>query len=86
VVLRRRRGEADGGGVLVLAFLWSTVAYVTVVSNVLEVGENARFHLVSDPLVVALLATLVVRARTCHISRRERLLNARMPHRAATAS
>lgn len=43
---------------LVLAFLWSTVVYVTVVANSLEVGENERFRLYTEPLVVALLVAL----------------------------
>ncbi len=55
----RRRGE--GPPPLVLAFLWSTIAYVTVVANVIEVGENNRFRLYTEPLVIALLAALVGR-------------------------
>lgn len=45
--------------VLVLAFAWSTVAYVTVVGNLLEVGENNRFRLYSDPLVLLLVVALL---------------------------
>ncbi|MDP9071098.1 MAG: hypothetical protein M3N68_07400 [Actinomycetota bacterium] len=41
----RRRG-GQGIPPLALAFLWSTVAYVTVLSNAVEVGENTRFPLV----------------------------------------
>jgi hypothetical protein len=52
--LRRRRP------VLVLAFLWSTAGYVTVVGNLLEVGENNRFRLYSDPLVVLLAVALAL--------------------------
>ncbi len=55
---RRQRG---GPGLLVLGFLWSTVAYVLVVSNLLEVGENERFRLYTDPLVLLLLAALALR-------------------------
>ncbi|MBW3574398.1 MAG: hypothetical protein KY450_05950 [Actinobacteria bacterium] len=58
---RRRRG---GAGSLVLAFLWSTVLYVTAVSNLLEVGENERFRLYTDPLVLLLLAALAMRWRS----------------------
>jgi hypothetical protein len=54
------RRQRNGPGLLVLAFLWSTVVYVIVVSNLLEVGENERFRLYIDPLVVLLLASAVV--------------------------
>ncbi|MDP9404862.1 MAG: glycosyltransferase family 39 protein [Actinomycetota bacterium] len=60
---RARRRERDGGPVLTIAFLWLTTVYVFVVSNAVEVGENNRFRLYSDPLVIALLATLVVQWR-----------------------
>ncbi len=52
--LRRRRP------VLVVAFSWSTVAYVTAVGNLLEIGENNRFRLYSDPLVVVLVVAMVL--------------------------
>jgi hypothetical protein len=55
-----RRRRRSGPGPLVLAFLWSTVAYVVVVSNLLEVGENDRFRLYTDPLVVMLVAALAL--------------------------
>lgn len=55
---RRRRGS--GPGSLLLGFLWSTIAYVMAVSNLLEVGENDRFRLYTDPLVVMLVAALAV--------------------------
>ncbi len=55
----RKRHDA-GIPFLGLAFLWSTVAYITLLSNVLEVGENNRFRLYSDPLALMLLAALVV--------------------------
>ncbi|MDP8975713.1 MAG: glycosyltransferase family 39 protein [Actinomycetota bacterium] len=45
---------------LVLAFLWSTILYVMVVGNALEVGENNRFRLYTEPLMIVLLAGLVV--------------------------
>jgi hypothetical protein len=57
----RRRGEQ--GQILVPAFLWVTTVYVTVVTNLLEVGENNRFRLYSDPLVLVLLVLLVVEVR-----------------------
>lgn len=62
ITLWRRPDQhvTPGPSPLVLAFLWSTITYVTILSNVLEVGENNRFHLYSDPLVLALLAGLVV--------------------------
>ncbi len=41
--------------VLVVAFLWSTIAYVFAVGNLLEVGENNRFRLYSDPLLLVLV-------------------------------
>ncbi|MDP9388997.1 MAG: hypothetical protein M3Q48_14055 [Actinomycetota bacterium] len=56
---RRRDGPAVVPPI-VLAFLWSTVVYVTAVSNLIEVGENNRFRLYADPLVIALIAALVV--------------------------
>ncbi len=43
-----------------LGFLWSTIAYVMIVSNAVEVGENTRFQLYTEPLVVLLLAALAV--------------------------
>ncbi|MBW3573461.1 MAG: hypothetical protein KY450_01170 [Actinobacteria bacterium] len=45
---------------VVLGFLWSSVAYTMAVSNLVEVGENDRFRLYSDPLVVFLVAGLAV--------------------------
>lgn len=46
--------------VLVVVFLWSTVAYITAVGTLLEVGENNRFRLYSDPLVVVLVVAALV--------------------------
>ncbi len=71
---RARRQEGDGEPVLTIAFLWLTTLYIFVVSNGVEVGENNRFRLYSDLLVIALLSTLVMRwrrrrsaqARGCH--------------------
>ncbi len=61
--LRRRRREARPGS-LVLAFLWSSVVYVILVSNLLEVGENDRFRLYTDPLVMLLVAALALAWRS----------------------
>jgi hypothetical protein len=41
-----------------LFFLWFNVAWVTIVANAVEVGENNRFRFVTDPLVFAFLAAL----------------------------
>ena len=43
-----------------LFFLWFNVAWMTFVTNALEVGENNRFRFVTDPLVFAFLAALAV--------------------------
>jgi hypothetical protein len=43
-----------------LFFLWYNVAWMTLVANALEVGENNRFRFVTDPLVFAFLATMTV--------------------------
>lgn len=56
--LLRRRAPVEA--VVVCGFLWFTIVYIFLVSNLLEVGENNRFRLYSDPLVLVLLATLVV--------------------------
>jgi len=42
-----------------LAFLWSSIAWVTFVANFIEVGENNRFRFVTDPLVFVFLAGIV---------------------------
>ncbi len=61
----RRRGPS-GPPLLLLAFLWSNVVYLVAVSNLVEVGENDRFRLYSDPLVVLLLGALAVAWRQRH--------------------
>ena len=43
-----------------LFFLWFNVAWMTLVANALEVGENNRFRFVTDPLVFVSLAVLAV--------------------------
>jgi hypothetical protein len=41
-------------------FILFSVAWVTLVANAVEVGENNRFRFVTDPLVFVLIAALVV--------------------------
>jgi hypothetical protein len=55
VALRRLRPGVDGRTVTVL-FAWWSIVYVGVVGNLSEYGENYRFRLLLDPLVLALLA------------------------------
>ena len=50
--LRRRLGPATTAFVV---FATVTMGYLTVVGNLLEVGENNRFHIVLDPLAVAMV-------------------------------
>ena len=57
----RSRAEI-GASPLVVAFLWGNLVYITVVCNLLEVGENNRFRLLTDPLVLALLGMLIAQA------------------------
>lgn len=57
---RRRGGEPSHVPPIVVAFLWSTALYITLVGNLLEIGENHRFRLYADPLVVVLLTALGV--------------------------
>jgi hypothetical protein len=63
-IWRRRRAGGRGPSPLVLGFLWSTVVWVMVLGNAFEVGENNRFRLYSEPLVIALLAALAVMWRS----------------------
>lgn len=56
-LLRRHAGVES---VVVAGYLWFTIVYIFLVSNLVEVGENNRFRLYSDPLVLMLLATLVM--------------------------
>jgi len=39
--------------------IWFSVAWMTLIANALEVGENNRFRFVTDPLAFAFLAALV---------------------------
>ncbi len=76
-VFRRRAGVES---VVVAGFLWFTIVYVFLVSNLIEVGENNRFRLYSDPLVLMLLATLIVKWRRAgRRGEAEPLLAARPP-------
>lgn len=61
--LIRRPSGGQRGVVVVVGFLWFTTVYVFLVSNLIEVGENNRFRLYSDPLVLMLLATLIMEWR-----------------------
>lgn len=57
---RSRRGpRLAGPHPLVVAFLWSTIGYITLVSNLFEIGENSRFRLYADPLALALVGSLI---------------------------
>jgi hypothetical protein len=57
-LIARRRWRDD----TTLLFVWVTVVWVTIGSSLSEVGENWRFRLLLDPLVVLFLAALL-RAR-----------------------
>ncbi len=54
------RGDVAVGGTLLLMAL--TVGYLLVVGNLLELGENNRFRMMSDPLVFVLAAAALDRA------------------------
>uniref|UniRef100_A0A7C4GFV7 Glycosyltransferase RgtA/B/C/D-like domain-containing protein n=1 Tax=candidate division WOR-3 bacterium TaxID=2052148 RepID=A0A7C4GFV7_UNCW3 len=54
---RGRRREPDAGSGL--AFVWLTVGFGALAGNALEVGENSRFRLVLDPLVLSAFAVPV---------------------------
>jgi hypothetical protein len=43
---------------LPMLFLWFNVAWVTIVANAVEVGENNRFRFAADPLVFATLVAV----------------------------
>jgi hypothetical protein len=47
-----RRTQYTGLNVATLAFILATLAYVAVVGNTVEVGENYRFRFTLDPLVL----------------------------------
>jgi hypothetical protein len=57
VALRRRR--ATGAALLFAVF---TIAWVALVGNSLEVGENQRFRFLSEPLTWVLVALMIERA------------------------
>jgi hypothetical protein len=56
-VLRRRRVATPP--VIGVLFGWATIAYVTVMGNVLDVGENQRFRYDVEPLLLLLTAWVV---------------------------
>jgi hypothetical protein len=56
VLVRARRARTMSAFVLTIAFVLLVVAYIAVVGNLLEVGENNRFRFAADPLVLALVA------------------------------
>jgi hypothetical protein len=68
-LLRRRRRPDQTEATLL--FIALTVLYVLLAGNLTDVGENARFRLVLDPIAAALLAAGAVRA--CGAARRRRL-------------
>jgi hypothetical protein len=45
-------------------YLFSSLLYVSVVGNMLEIGENCRFRFMVDPFFVVLLAMALTRALT----------------------
>lgn len=57
-----RRGSADPDRRVLALYLCFTIAWVALVGNSLEVGENNRFRFATDPLSVALLGGLLSRA------------------------
>jgi len=44
-----------------LVFLWINIIYVTSLSNLLEVGENNRFRMLINPLIIILFAHFIDR-------------------------
>jgi hypothetical protein len=65
IQLVRREIRAHGRSspeVAVLTFCLVTVAYVCVVGNLLEAGENNRFHILTDPLVIVILSIMIARS------------------------
>lgn len=57
-LLVRRASSSPIPSLSSLFFLWYNVAWMTLVANALEVGENNRFRFVTDPLVFVFLAAL----------------------------
>jgi hypothetical protein len=72
LLLRRMEAAAS---VVTLAYIWLTVAYVTVVVSLTEILENGRIRFVVDPLVVVLVAAaahdVLPRARDAIRARRQ---------------
>ncbi|MDQ6696787.1 MAG: DUF2079 domain-containing protein [Actinomycetota bacterium] len=63
-LLHRSRRRPWGPDDVVLFYLWATAAFVLVTTAALEFGENNRFRSVTDPLVLVLVCSTVVRWRT----------------------
>jgi hypothetical protein len=66
---RRAAGGLGAGGRaldrpqrVVLGFLCFNIAYVALVGNLLELGENNRFRFETDPLSLCLLGLLLERS------------------------
>lgn len=60
VELWRGRFKRRDGARLTLWFLWSTIVYIMLLGNALEVGENNRFRSMGEPLAVVLIAALII--------------------------
>lgn len=68
--LRARRWRSGSPADALVAVTWATVAYLTVLTMVLDFGENNRFRSVTDPAVLVLLAWLVTSRRRGRLERR----------------
>lgn len=68
VFIHRSIRQADPSG-LAFVFMTMTVMYVAVVGNAVEIGENNRFRVETDPLIF-LLAVVMARDLLCYVARR----------------
>jgi hypothetical protein len=57
--LAKARRAGDAGPRLALLFMLGTVAWVALVGNTLEAGENQRFRFATDPLSLVLLGYFI---------------------------
>ncbi|MBN2290410.1 MAG: hypothetical protein JXQ83_13830, partial [Candidatus Glassbacteria bacterium] len=57
----RGSGTADPAAALTVAFLLFNILYVTLVGNLLELGENSRFRFMVDPCILVILALFLRR-------------------------
>jgi hypothetical protein len=55
LILISLKRPVDLAFVLTLLFIWTNIAYVSVVGNMVEVGENNRFRFIIDPLFLVIL-------------------------------